>query len=136
MMIKNYYYFVVGLLSILFAITHALNGQAVILPSLEIELISIEIKTIFFYVWHIISAENILFGITFLIMAFYKKQGKVRFTAFVIAGLMVLRWIVIFYGTFMYNRSGLGNITIDTIAIIIFTALILLGTRVKDKIKS
>ncbi len=132
-MIKNYYYFVVGLLSILFAITHALNGQAVILPSLEIELISIEIKTIFFYVWHIISAENMVFGISFLIMAFYKKLEKVRFTAFIIAGLMVIRWIVIFYGTFLYNRQGLGSITIDTVAIIIFTALIILGTRVKDK---
>ena len=133
MMIKNYYYFVVGLLSILFAITHALNGQAVILPSLEIEIISIEIRTIFFYVWHIISAENMLFGISFLIMAFIKKLEKVRFTAFAIAALMVIRWIVIFYGTFMYNRQGLGNITIDTVAIIIFTALIILGTRVKDK---
>ncbi len=133
MMIKNYYYFVVGILSILFAITHALNGQAVILPSLEIELISIEIRTIFFYVWHIISAENMLFGISFLIMAFYKKLEKVRFTAFVIAALMVFRWVIIFYGTFMYNRQGLRNITIDTVAIIIFTALIILGTRVKDK---
>lgn len=132
-MIKNYYYFVVGLLSILFAITHALNGQAVVLPSLEIELISIEIRTIFFYVWHIISAENILFGISFLIMAIFERLEKVRFTAFIIAALMVFRWIIIFFGTFMYNRQGLGNITIDTVAIIIFTALIILGIRVKDK---
>lgn len=32
--INNYYYFIAGILAILFAITHAWNGQTVVLPKL------------------------------------------------------------------------------------------------------
>ena len=48
-MIKNYYYLVAGILAILFSITHAWNGQTVVLPSLHVEAITAETKTIFFY---------------------------------------------------------------------------------------
>ena len=132
-MIKNYYYLVAGILAILFSISHAWNGQSVVLPTLNVEKISIETRTIFFYVWHIITAENMLFGIAFIIMAFYKDLSKVRFTAWMIALLMMVRLVVIVGGTLLYDASGLKNVLIDSIAIVVYVSIIILGIKVKDK---
>ena len=132
-MIKNYYYLVVGILAILFSISHAWNGQTVVLPTLNVEKISINTRTTFFYVWHIITAENMLFGIAFIVMAFHKDLSKVRFTAWMIALLMIARLVVIVVGTWLYDASGLENVLIDSIAIVIYVSIIILGIRVKDK---
>ncbi|HET6766834.1 MAG TPA: hypothetical protein VFH08_05530 [Chitinophagaceae bacterium] len=132
-MIKNYYYLVAGILAIVFSITHALNGQNTVLPSLNVGAIPLETKTIFFYVWHIITAENMLLGIAFLFMSFHNNLSKVKYAASIIAILMMGRWIVIFGGTLLYNASGLKNIVTDSIAIAIYVSLIILGTKVKDK---
>lgn len=132
-MIKNYYYLVAGFLAIVFSITHALNGQNTVLPSLNVSSIDLETKTIFFYVWHIITGENMLFGIAFLFMSVHKNLSKVRYAALIIAILLIIRWIVIFGGTLLYNPAGLKNILVDTIAIAIYVSLILFGTKVKDK---
>ena len=130
-MIKNYYYLVAGILAIIFSITHALNGQNTILPFLQVSTIDTETRTIFFYVWHIITAENLVFGIVFLFMSIQENMPKVKYAATIIAILLIVRWIVIFTGTLMYNASGLKNIIIDSIAIAIYVSLILLGTKVK-----
>jgi hypothetical protein len=132
-MIKNYFYLVAGILAIVFAVTHALNGQNTVLPSLNVGSVTTEVKTTFFYVWHIITAENLLFGITFLIMSVQKNLSRVRFTATVIAVLKIIRLLVIFGGTLLYNASALKNILVDTIAIAVYVSLIFLGTKVKDK---
>lgn len=116
-----------------FSITHAWNGQTIILPSLNVDTITSDTKTIFFYVWHIITAENMLFGVAFLFMSFHKDLSKVRFAAWIIAILMIVRLIVIVGGTLLYNASGLSDTLIDSIAIVIYVSLILLGIRVKDK---
>ncbi len=132
-MIKNYYYLIAGILAILFSISHAWNGQTIVLPTLNVDVITTDTKTIFVYVWHIITAENMLFGVAFLVMSCHKDLSKVGFTAWMIAVLMIVRLIVILGGTLLYNASGLKNTLVDAIAIVIYVALILLGIRVKDK---
>ncbi|WP_373551172.1 hypothetical protein [Haliscomenobacter sp.] len=132
-MVKNYYYLIAGFLAILFSITHAWNGQSIVLPSLNVDTISVGTKTIFFYVWHIITAENTLFGLSFLFMSVHKDLSKVRFAAWMIAILMIVRLTVILGGTLLYNASALKNTVIDSIAIVIYVSLIVLGIRVKDK---
>jgi hypothetical protein len=131
-MVKNYFYLIVGVLAILFSITHAWNGQTVVLPSLNASSITTDTKTIFFYVWHIITAENMLFGIAFIFMSLQKDLSRVRFAAWLVAILMIVRWIVIFGGTLLHNPAGLKNTLVDSIAIVIYVSLIILGTRVKD----
>jgi hypothetical protein len=133
-MIKNYYYLAAGILAILFAYTHALNGQTVVLPVLDVNTIDVNTKTTFFYVWHIITAENFILGLAFLFMAFYKDLSKVKFAAWMIAMIMIARWIIIFSSTLLKNPGSLKGILVDTIAIIIYTGLIMLGTRVRNKI--
>ncbi|MBK9566097.1 MAG: hypothetical protein IPO37_13235 [Saprospiraceae bacterium] len=131
-MIKNYYYLIAGLLAILFSITHAWNGQTLVLPTLNVDTITTDTRTIFFYVWHIITAENLLFGLAFLFMAFQKDLSKVRFAAWIIVIIMIVRWTVIFGGTLFYNSDGLKNTLVDSIAIVIYISLIILGIRVSN----
>lgn len=53
-MIRNYYYIIVGLLCILFAVTHTLNGVETSLSILDQAQIENDTKVAFTYVWHII----------------------------------------------------------------------------------
>jgi hypothetical protein len=128
-MIKNYYYLIAGVLAIIFSITHAWNGQAVVLPALDAT--DTNTKTIFFYVWHIITAENMLFGLAFIFMSIQKDLSKVRFAAWIIAILMIVRLLVILGGTLMYYPEGLKNTLIDSVAIVIYVTLISLGARLR-----
>ncbi len=132
-MIKNYYYLAAGILAIVFAVTHALNGQNTVLPLLQVPSITGETRSVFFYVWHIITAENFVFGMAFLYMAFQINQPKLMIAAFLIAALLIIRWIVIFGTTLFYTPGALKNILVDTIAIAIYVTLIILGTKARAK---
>jgi hypothetical protein len=131
-MVKNYYYLVVGILSILFSFTHAWNGQTAVLPIIDASNINLPTKTTVFYIWHIISIENLIFGISFLVMAFYKDLSKVKFAAWLIAVIMIVRLGVILGSTLFKNINDLASTLVDSIAIIIFVGLIILGTRKED----
>lgn len=133
--ITNYYYLIVGILSVLFSFTHAWNGQTTVLPIINASSIDLATQTTFFYVWHIITVENFIFGVSFLVMAFYKDLSKVKFTAWFIAVILLARWGVIFGSTLFKNIDGLTETLTDLIVIIIYVGLILLGTRQKDKIQ-
>jgi hypothetical protein len=133
-MIKNYYYLIAGVLSILFSFTHAWNGQTTVLPIVNASNIDLATKTTIFYVWHILTAENFIFGVSFLVMAFYKDLSKVKFTAWFIVVIMIARWGVIFGSTLFNNINDLTDTLSDLIVIIIYVGLIILGTRTKNKI--
>jgi hypothetical protein len=132
--IKNYFYFVAGILGILFSFTHALNGQMAVLPLFEKFNQDLSLSITFFYLWHIITSENMIFAIAFLIMAFYKDLSQVKFTAWIISAIMIFRFFVIIGSTLLKNPTAFASSLVDGIAIIIYTGLIILGTRVKDKI--
>lgn len=132
----NIYFLIVGILSILFSFTHALNGHTAVLSLIDATNFEITMKTTIFYVWHIITVENLIFGIAFLVMAFYKDSAKVKFTAWMVAIIILARWGIIFGSTLLKDFGGIKNILIDSVAIIIFVGLIILGIRKKDKIQS
>ena len=131
----NSYYLIVGILSILFSFTHAWNGQTTVLPIIDTSNIDLATKTMNFYVWHILTAENFIIGISFLGMAFYKDMSKVRITAWFIAIIMIARWGVIFGSTLFRNITDLTGTLTDLIVIIIYVGLIILGTRKKDRVQ-
>ena len=133
-MIKNYYYLFAGILTILFSLTHALNGHTSVLPVIDASSIEQSTKTTVFYVWHIISVENLVYGIAFILMSLVRDFSKVRFTAVLVAVIMVARWVVIF-GSVAYKQSNsLMDNLVDLIVIILYVALIILGTRKKEKL--
>lgn len=123
----NYYYLIAGFLAIIFSITHELNGQHSAIPALYSGKLDINTVTTFKYIWHIITAENFIFGIALIIMAFYKEIRNVRFTAWLICTILVTRLFVIAGTTLMINEGQL----IDVITITVYTIIILLGTRVR-----
>jgi hypothetical protein len=130
-MVKNYYYLVAGLLAILFAITHALNGQNNVLPELTTSGLDTDSYTIFFYVWHMISFENLVLGLAFLVMAFHKNPAKVRFAARLLALLIVARWLVLFSSVILLNASAISEILTDSIAMACYVIIIFLGSRMR-----
>ena len=132
-MVKNYFYLIVGVLVVLFAITHTLNGLGTALPVLNGATIDVSTKTIFTYIWHIIGIENLLMGVALLIMAFQKNLEKVKFTAWFIIAILILRWITISFFTVLNDKSSVINLLPDTIAIFAVVTLLLLGIRVKNK---
>lgn len=132
-MIVNIYYLIVGMLSILFSFTHAINGHQTILKLIDSSNMDITSKLTIFYVWHIITIENFIFGIAFIAMAFYKNKLKIKFIAWLIAVIIIARWGVVFVSTLLNNSTDIIGTLIDSIAIIIFVTLIILGTIKKDK---
>jgi hypothetical protein len=135
-MLVNIYYLIVGILSILFSFTHALNGHQTVLKIIDSGNMDITSKSTIFYVWHIITIENLFFGIAFIAMAFYKNQSKIKFTAWLIAIIIIARWGVILVSTFLKNTSGITGTLIDSIAIIVFVILIIFGTVKKNMVQS
>lgn len=135
-MVRNYFYLIIGLLCVLFAVTHTLNGMATTLPNLNNAEFENNAKVAFTYVWHIIGIENLVFGIALLIMAFQKNLLKVKFTAWLIIVILAMRWIVITYFTVLNNNGNFKQLIPDTIAIFVVIILLLLGTKVKNRISN
>ncbi|WP_083849023.1 hypothetical protein [Bacillus timonensis] len=131
--VRNLYYLIAGILAILFALTHAWNGQSTVLPKLNMEAVSVGTQTVFTYVWHIITVENLVFGIAFIIMSFHADQSKIRFSAWLIVIILIVRLLVILGVTASFEVSVLQDTLIDSIAIVIYVALIILGIRMKKK---
>ena len=133
-MVKNYFYLIVGVLCILFAVTHTFNGVNTTLQALDSSVIGNSAKVAFKYVWHIIGIENLVFGIALIIMAFQKSLSNLRFAAWLIIAILALRWIVISAFTLMESSGGILQILPDTVAILVVIILLIIGTRVRDKI--
>ena len=132
--INNYFYLIAGILSVLFAFTHAMNGQLTLLSEIDQTSLESGTKTIIRYVWHIITAENLIFGVALIFMAFYREREKVRIVAWLIAVVLLTRWFVILIFTLMRDSASLQGVIADTIAILLLVVLLLLGARVKDRV--
>jgi len=110
---KNYYYLVVGLLVILLEIPRTLNGLETTMT------------------FHIIGIENLVIGVTLIIMAFQKSMEKVEFAAWLIIAILLARWAVISFFTVL--NSDFTVLVIDTVAIATLATLLFLGTRVNNE---
>lgn len=130
---KNYFYLIVGLLCVLFAMTHTWNGQSSVFPIMNTTQLDPEIRTIFTYLWHIIAMENLIFGIALIIMSFHKNQPSMRFTIGIIITIMLMRWLIILLVTLKSKSGHLNQLLPDTIAILAIIILLGFGTRVKKQ---
>lgn len=131
--IRNVYYLIAGILAILFAFTHAWNGQANVLPMLEIKTIPIGTQTEFKYVWHIITTENLIFGLAFIFMSFQRVQSKTWLSAWMITTILVFRLVVILGITILFDISALKDTLIDSVTIVIYVVLIIKGITMTGK---
>lgn len=127
--VRNVYFLIAGVLAMLFAFTHAWNGQSAVLPTLLVNSISLDNRIVFSYVWHIITAENLVFAIAFILMSLQNDQSKIQSVAWMIVSLLIVRMMVVLGITAFYDVAALTNTLIDSIAIVIYVALIILGIR-------
>jgi uncharacterized membrane protein len=131
--VRNFYFLIAGILAILFAFTHAWNGQTAVLPTLDVSAITLDTRIVFMYVWHIITAENLVFGIVFIFMSFQSERLKIRFAAWTIVSLLIIRLMVILGITALQDVSALTDTLIDSIAIVIYVTFIIMGIKRKPK---
>ncbi|MCJ8012240.1 hypothetical protein MUG84_10900 [Paenibacillus sp. KQZ6P-2] len=131
--VRNFYYLIAGILAILFAVTHAWNGQSAVLPTLHVSAIAMDTQTVFMYVWHIITAENLVFGIVFILMSFQSERSKILFAAWMIVSLLIVRLMVILGISAFQDVSALTDTLIDSIATVIYVTFIILGIKKKHK---
>ncbi|CAM4051944.1 hypothetical protein COLU111180_20915 [Cohnella lubricantis] len=131
--VRNFYYLIAGVLAILFAVTHAWNGQSAVLPTLHLSAIAMDTRIVFIYVWHIITAENLVFGIVLIFMSLQIKRSKTQPAAWTIVSLLIVRFMVILGITAFHDVSALMDTLVDSIAIVIYVAIIILGIRMKKK---
>lgn len=130
---KNYYYLVAGIIFLVSAVTHALNGKLTLLAEMGTTSLEVSSQTIIRYVWHIITAENLIFGVALLLMAFAKDQVKIRFTVWLIATVLLTRWLVILLFTLAYDPSVFIGSLIDGVVIILLVVVLLLGNKAGRK---
>ncbi|GIO52244.1 hypothetical protein [Paenibacillus cineris] len=131
--VSNFYYLIAGIFAVLFAATHAWNGQSAVLPELQVGAITMGTRTVFMYVWHIITAENLVFGVMFIWMSFQSDRSKVQFAAWMIVSLLSVRLMVILSVTAFQDASSLTDTLIDSVAIVIYVAFIIFGITMKPK---
>ncbi|AZS18309.1 hypothetical protein EI981_15100 [Paenibacillus lutimineralis] len=129
MKVRNVYFLIAGVLAMLFAFTHAWNGQSAVLPTLLVSSISMDNRIVFSYVWHIITAENLVFAIAFILMSLQNDRLKIQSVAWTIVSLLIVRMMVILGITAFYDVAALTNTLIDSIGIVIYVVLIILGIR-------
>jgi len=125
--IRNYYFLIVGLLSVLFSVSHGWFGETTVLPLIESSNLDLSTRTAVFYTWHMSTAENFIFGIVFFIMAFYKDVTKLKFTVWLIVSIVVIRYAVFFVSTWIKNKSGINEAIPELVILIIYVVLILMG---------
>jgi hypothetical protein len=133
--IRNYYFLIVGILSVLFSVSHGWFGETSVLPLIETSNLDISSRTAVFYTWHMSTAENFIFGIVFFIMAFYKDATKLKFTVWMIISIVVIRYAVFFVSTWIKNRSGINEAIPELVILIIYVVLMILGIS-KRKLKT
>jgi len=125
--IRNYYFLIVGILSVLFSVSHGWFGETTVLPLIESSNLDLTTRTAVFYTWHMSTAENLIFGIVFFIMAFYKDASKLRFTVWMIISIVVIRYAVFFCSTWIKNKGGINDAIPELVILIIYVVIMILG---------
>jgi len=131
--IRNYYFLLIGILSVLFSVSHGWFGETTVLPLIETSNLDLTTRTAVFYTWHMSTAENFIFGIAFFIMAFYKEAANLKFTVWLIISIVVIRYAVFFVSTWMKNKNGINDAIPELVVLIIYVGLMILGINKKEK---
>ena len=136
-MMKNWFYFIVGIIGVFSAVTHTIDGLITELPILSSSNLAYTTQSIFAFNYNIVAADHLGIGIALIIMAFHKNMTLAKGGAWVIIIINTLRVIVsiITVITAMAVSGHPGTFWIPAIANAICIVLLLLGTKVKEKPK-
>ena len=133
-MMKNVFYLIAGLLFVVLAVTHTLFGLETALPILHGSDIDISTITVFTFQLHMIGAQDLLYGIAAIIMAFQKDMTKVKFVAWLLIVIFIVRWAIMALVTVVYGNVDTDLLT-SSIAFLIVIILLLLGVMCKKRLQ-
>lgn len=133
-MIRNYFYLIVGFICLLSSITHTLNGLNTSLSILSNSIIDTDTQVVFTYIWHIIAAENIVFGMALLIMAFHKNRMTGKYIVWFIIAILAVRWVTITSVTLLNNFSNITKLIPESLVMWLIIILLWLGSKKKEKV--
>ncbi len=133
-MIRNYFYLIVGFICLLSSITHTLNGLNTSLSILSDSIIDTDTQVVFTYIWHIIAAENIVFGMALLIMAFHKNRMTGKYIVWFIIAILAVRWVTITSVTLLNNFSNITKLIPESLVMWLIIILLWLGSKKKEKV--
>lgn len=131
-MIRNYFYLIVGVLCLLSAVTHEMNGFTTLFPALSNTNIDAESKVTFNYLWHIIATENVVMGIALVLIALRKNDNAGKYIAQFVMALLAVRWASIAFSTLTSDGGNFTKILPESIIIWVLI-LLWLGTRKKEE---
>ena len=132
-MIRNYFYLVVGVLCLLSAVTHEMNGFTTLFPALSNTNIDAESKVTFNYLWHIISTENVVMGIALVLIALRKNDNAGKYIAQFVMALLAVRWASIAFSTLTADWANFTKILPESIIMWVLILVLWLGTRKKEE---
>ena len=132
-MIRNYFYLVVGVLCLLSAVTHEMNGFATLFPALSNTNIDAESRVTFNYLWHIIATENIIMGIALVLIALRKNDNAGKYIAQFVMALLAVRWASIAFSTLTADWANFTKILPESIIMWVLILVLWLGTRKKEE---
>ena len=132
-MICNYFYLVVGVLCLLSAVTHEMNGFTTLFPALSNTNIDAESKVTFNYLWHIISTENVVMGIALVLIALRKNDNAGKYIAQFVMALLAVRWASIAFSTLTADWANFTKILPESIIMWVLILVLWLGTRKKEE---
>ena len=132
-MIRNYFYLVVGVLCLLSAVTHEMNGFTTLFPALSNTNIDAESKVTFNYLWHIIATENVVMGIALVLIALRKNDNAGKYIAQFVMALLAVRWASIAFSTLTADWANFTKILPESIIMWVLILVLWLGTRKKEE---
>ena len=132
-MIRNYFYLVVGVLCLLSAVTHEMNGFTTLFPALSNTNIDAESKVTFNDLWHIIATENVVMGIALVLIALRKNDNAGKYIAQFVMALLAVRWASIAFSTLTADWANFTKILPESIIMWVLILVLWLGTRKKEE---
>ena len=132
-MIRNYFYLVVGVLCLLSAVTHEMNGFTTLFPALSNTNIDAESKVTFNYLGHIIATENVVMGIALVLIALRKNDNAGKYIAQFVMALLAVRWASIAFSTLTADWANFTKILPESIIMWVLILVLWLGTRKKEE---
>ena len=133
--VKNCFYLAVGIIGVFSAVTHTIDGLTTELPILSGSNLAYTTQSIFAFNYNIVAADHLGLGIVLIMMAFHKNVALAKGAAWAIIIINTLRVLVSMIAliTAMNISGNPGTFWIPAIANTICIALLLLGTKVKEK---
>jgi len=129
--VRNWFYFIVGVIAVISAVTHTVDGLATEIPALSVANLEYMTQSVFVFNYHIVAADHLGIGIALIAMSFKNNTPATKSAAWVVIAISFARVVVSIITVFttMSAAGSAGTFWIPAIANIVCIVFLLLGTQ-------